>query len=163
MPSANSHVWANRALSRDCGESLLQGVLPSAQEQVDYSLGKGHVLRSKWKRSKEHNPHGSYTGAMSYEHEPAGPVCESLHCCSSRKLLSPSLLVLPVWLSVAAATQNPLLRRSWRHCYLCGRYRALAVVDPLLTSGDLGSEHKSLCALARLSPKSCLQPVDPLA
>ncbi|RMZ68606.1 hypothetical protein GMOD_00008330 [Pyrenophora seminiperda CCB06] len=35
------------------------------------------------------NPHGSYTGAMSYEQSQPVPICESSHSidCSSRKLL----------------------------------------------------------------------------
>jgi len=96
------------------------------------------------------NPHGSYTGAMSYEHE------RELHCCSSRKLLSPSLLALPVSPCLPAATQNPLLRRS---CYLCGRYRSLAVVGPVLDVCRLWIRAQvTLCtssAAAQVLPSAC--------
>jgi len=45
------------------------------------------------------NPHGSYTGAMSYEHEPSGPICESI---------SPST-VAPASFSVLPASRSRLV------------------------------------------------------
>lgn len=56
---------------------MLQGVLHSVQGQVDYFLGKG-ISTLELEGFVEHNPHGSYTGAMSYEQELAGPICESI-------------------------------------------------------------------------------------
>ena len=115
----------------------------------------------KMEGSIELDPHGSYTGAMSYEHEPADPssMNQSLHCCSSRKLLLPSLLALPVSPSLPAAHLKSLLRRSWRHCYLCGRYRPLAVVGPVLDVCRLGTRAQvtpRVCsAAAQILPSAC--------
>ena len=69
---------------------------------------------ARWKL----NPHRSYTGAMSYEHEPAGAIWQSV---------TPST-VAPASFSDLPAT---LFRRSWRHCYLCGRYFGLTLLGPV--------------------------------
>ena len=68
-------------------------------------------------------PHGSYTGAMSYEHEPTGPICESI---TPLTIAPASFSGSPASLSRLAP--KSLLRRSWRHCYLCGRYSVLTVI-----------------------------------
>ena len=77
---------------------------------------------ARWKL----NPHRSYTGAMSYEHEPAGAIWQSV---TPSTVAPASFSDLPASLSRLAA--KSLFRRSWRHCYLCGRYFGLTLLGPV--------------------------------
>jgi len=66
------------------------------------------------------NPHGSYTGAMSYEQSQPVPICESV---TPSTVAPASFSAVPASLTrLIGRHPSALVHRSWRHCYLRGRH-----------------------------------------
>ena len=74
------------------------------------------------------------------------PSVNHNHCCSSRKLLSLSPASCYRLAVSTGCHPKPLLRRSWRHCYLCERYRALAAQLRIQQSAAVYCEYQNACA-----------------
>lgn len=67
-------------------------------------------------------------------------MCQELQPAVNQSTPCPPLAVAPASFTslsrhaVSTGCHTGLVRRSWRHCYLCGRYHPLTVVGSVLTS-----------------------------
>lgn len=90
---------------------------------------------------------------------PAGPICPSVTpslYLAPASFFQPTLLAPPVSQSTGCHP-NPLFRRSWRHCYLRGRYPLLTVVGPVLDVCRLWTRAQvtlRVCSHAAQNPSS---------